>query len=293
MKDAINILKKHRATVDNFLISTINLNHLEHCDEHNVRSIYTLMPFLELTYQVDETFKQTSDYFYQNRTDSTMKGLTKSYLFDKVKVPNDGAFISNPYISSHTGNACITFVKKNATGYLVFDFNLFKLLHHIRLIETNTLFARFSQVLYMIIGFALVGYALALIGHACFTFFVSFVAHEVEEIGMIFTPIISLTLGLAIFDLAKTILEQEVFSKSYSMEENRENRIFGKFLISIIIALSIEALMVVFKIALSDYDKMINAFYLISGVALMILSLGLFHFLTKNTNYTKKPSANE
>jgi putative Mn2+ efflux pump MntP len=293
MKDAINILKKHRATVDNFLISTINLNHLEHCDENNVRSIYMLMPFLELTYQVDETFKQTSDYFYQNRTDSTMKGLTKSYLFDKVKVPNDGAFISNPYISSHTGNACITFVKKNATGYLVFDFNLFKLLHHIRLIETNTIFARFSQVLYMIIGFALVGYALALVGHACFTFFTSFVAQEVEEIGMIFTPIISLTLGLAIFDLAKTILEQEVFSKSYSTEENRENRIFGKFLISIIIALSIEALMVVFKIALSDYDKMINAFYLISGVALMILSLGLFHFLTKNTNYTKKPSANE
>lgn len=293
MKDAINILKVHRATVDNFLVSTVTLNHLEHCNESNVRSIYLLMPFLELIYEVDEKFKQTSTYFYANRTDESTKGLTKSYLFDKVRVPNEGTFISNPYISSHTGNACVTFVKKVDSGYLVFDFNLVKLLNHMNLIETNTLFARFSQVMYMIIGFALVGYALALIGHACFTFFTSFVAHEVEEIGMIFTPIISLTLGLAIFDLAKTILEQEVFSKSYSMEENRENRIFGKFLISIIIALSIEALMVVFKIALSDYDKMINAFYLIAGVALMILSLGLFHFLTKNTQFTKKPPTHE
>jgi len=288
MKDAIIILKKHRATVENFLMSTINLNHLEHCDETNVGSIFSLMPFLELVYEVDEEFKQISDYFYQNSTDSSMKGLTKSYLFDKVKVPNNGAFISNPYISSHTGNACITFVKKNATGYLVFDFNLFKLLQHIRLIESNTLFTKFSKLIYMIIGFALVIYALVITEYALYTFFTSFATQQMQQIELIFTPIISLTLGLAIFDLAKTILEQEVFAKHYSSEENRENRIFGKFLISIIIALSIEALMVVFKTALSDHGKMVEAFYLIAGVALMILALGLFHFFTRHTGNTKE-----
>lgn len=288
MKDAINILKKHRATVENFLISTINLNHLEHCNEENVRSIYNLLPFLELTYEVDENFKQISDYFYQNRNDTAMKGLTKSYLFDKVKVPNEGAFISNSYISSHTGNACVTFVKKNATGYLVFDFNLIKLLRHMRLIESNTIFSNFSKLVYMIIGFALVIYALVITEYALYTFFTSFATKQMQQIEMIFTPIISLTLGLAIFDLAKTILEQEVFSKNYSTEDNRENRIFGKFLISIIIALSIEALMVVFKTALSDHGKMLEAFYLIAGVALMILALGLFHFFTKNSSANKE-----
>ena len=294
MKDAINIYKKHRATVESFLSSTIQLNHLESCEHQNVKAIYLLMPFLELIYQVDDEYKQTSDYFYQNRTDASTKGLVKSYLFDKVKIPSNGIFISNPYISSHTGNACITLVKKTNDGYLVFDFNLYKLLYHIRLMESDTIFSRFSQMLYMIIGFALVGYALALIGHACYTFFITFLMHDIQEISMIFTPIISLTLGLAIFDLSKTILEQEVFFKSYNSEENRENRIFGKFLISIIIALSIEALMVVFKIALSDYSMMINAFYLIAGVALMILSLGLFHFFTRFTNnYTKKNTNNE
>ncbi len=288
MKDAINILKKHRATVENFLVSTINLNHLEHCDASNVRSIYTLMPFLELVYEVDESFKQTSDYFYQNNVDSSMKGLTKSYLFDKVKVPNEGTFVSNPYISSHTGNACITFVKKNATGYLVFDFNLFKLLQHIRLIEGNTLFIKFSKLVYMIIGFALVIYSLVITEYALYTFITTFATQQMQHIELIFTPIISLTLGLAIFDLAKTILEQEVFSKNYSTEENRENRIFGKFLISIIIALSIEALMVVFKTALSEHGKMSEAFFLIAGVALMILALGLFHFFTRHSSSTKE-----
>lgn len=294
MKDAINIYKNHRATVENFLISTVQLNHFESFHAKNIKAVYQLMPFLELTYEVNSEYKQISDYFYHNRIDDVTKGLVKSYLFDKVKIPESGIFVSNPYISSHTGSACITLVKKIANGYLVFDFNLLKLLHHMRLVERHTLFSRFSQVLYMIIGFALVGYALALIAHACYTFINSFATHEVEEIGMIFTPIISLTLGLAIFDLAKTILEQEVFYKNYDIEENRENRIFGKFLISIIIALSIEALMVVFKIAISDYGRMLNAFYLIAGVALMILSLGLFHFFTrKNHSYSNKGISNE
>jgi len=41
---------------------------------------------------------------------------------------------------------------------------------------------------------------------------------------------------------------------------------------SIIIASSIESLMVVFKIVLEDYSKMINALYLIIGVALLIFA---------------------
>ena len=39
-----------------------------------------------------------------------------------------------------------------------------------------------------------------------------------------------------------------------------QNKVLGKFLISIIIALSIETLMVVFKIALGDYTQMLAAY---------------------------------
>ena len=41
-----------------------------------------------------------------------------------------------------------------------------------------------------------------------------------------------------------------------------------KFLITIIIALSIEGLMVVFKIAIENYTHMINALYLITGISM-------------------------
>ena len=39
--------------------------------------------------------------------------------------------------------------------------------------------------------------------------------------------------------------------------------------------------MVVFKIALSDYSKMIYAFYLISGVGIMVVALSLFIFIMR------------
>jgi uncharacterized membrane protein len=98
---------------------------------------------------------------------------------------------------------------------------------------------------------------------------------------MIFKPIIALTLGIAIFDLAKTILEQEVFFKSYSKNSNVETKMLTKFLITIIIALSIEALIVVFKIAIDNYDHMIHAFYLIAGIAVILISLTVFIYFTK------------
>ena len=93
-------------------------------------------------------------------------------------------------------------------------------------------------------------------------------------------------MSIAIFDLAKTILEQEVFFKSYSKNSKVETKILTKFLTTIIIALSIEALIVVFKIAINDYVQMINAFYLIAGIALILISLTVFIF------YSNKESKN-
>jgi uncharacterized membrane protein len=101
------------------------------------------------------------------------------------------------------------------------------------------------------------------------------------SIESIFKPVIALTLGLAIFDLAKTILEQEVVFKNYSKNSMAEYKVLTKFLITIIIALLIESLMVVFKIAIDNYSLMINAVYLILGVSVLIIALALFIHLTR------------
>ncbi len=51
----------------------------------------------------------------------------------------------------------------------------------------------------------------------------------------------------------------------------------GKFLVSIIIALLIETLLVVFKIALDDYKDMQAAFFLLIGSTAMFVGLAYFY----------------
>jgi len=49
-----------------------------------------------------------------------------------------------------------------------------------------------------------------------------------------------------------------------------------RFLGSIIIALSIEALMLVFKFAITDPSKLIFAVYLILGITALMISLSIY-----------------
>jgi len=123
--------------------------------------------------------------------------------------------------------------------------------------------------------------AIFTIAYASYEFVYALLFTSVLSIESIFKPVIALTLGLAIFDLAKTVLAQEVIFKSYSKNSSNEYKLLIKFSITIIIALLIESLMVVFKIAIDDYSKMIHALYLISGVSVLMLILGTFIYLTK------------
>lgn len=287
MKEAVVIFKHNRNVIENFLRSTIELNDLHTVDGYNSKSIFNLLPSLELTYMVDDTFKQITPYYYKDRIDDITYGLSKKQLFSKIKLQEDTIFVSNPYISSHTGNMCITAAKPVEGGYLIFDFNLLSVLKSMSLIELNKPFDGLSKIIYGLIGFSLLVMALVLLVYGGKILVESIVLGGfLHEIGSIFTPIIAITLALAIYDLAKTILEREVFYKNYTELDNAEDKVLNKFLTSIIIALSIEALMVVFKITLSDFSKMTYALSLILGISSLILAMAVYRWLSAKS-YTK------
>ena len=171
-------------------------------------------------------------------------------------------------------------MKKEEDKYIFIDFKLSTLLGRLGLVELNPSFNEFTKFFYKAVGFSLMAFAFFAIIYALFGYASSIFLEGNFSLDALFKPIVALTLGLAIFDLAKTILEREVFFKNYSKEDEDAN-VLTKFSIAIIIALSIEALMVVFKIALHDYSQMIHAFYLISGVGIMVVSLSLFIFIMR------------
>ena len=106
-------------------------------------------------------------------------------------------------------------------------------------------------------------------------------ANTQDVMHEIFTSIISITIGLAIYDLAKTIVENDVLFKTFNYGNDLQSKTLSKFLTSIIIALSIESLMAVFKIVLDDYSKLLNAFYLVLGVTLLIVGTGVYNWFSR------------
>ena len=280
MKDTVAIYKQ-RVFIENSLTSMIESIDVDQYDTMKEKSVFTLFPALKATYKINANYKQSTPMYTEEGSDSSYLGVDKSYLLGRVQFREDNIYISNAYVNSRSGTPYITIVEHVNREYIVYDFELYTLLKELALIEGHELFGEYTRYSYAIFGFLLAGFSVALVVYAIYIAWALIVEQDKESLSGLFRSIIALTLGLAIFDLSKTVLEHEVFYKSLSRDNNLENRLLARFLTSIIIALSIESLMVVFKIALSDYSKMIYAFYLIAGVGIMIVSLSLFIFIMR------------
>jgi hypothetical protein len=275
MKVVINLYKKHKTTVDEFIISAIKNAPQDYIE--NANDILKQHPYMQLIYSVDEEYHQISPVICRQRRETFNIGSDKRHYFTKIDLDEDGFYVSMPYIHYRTGKASLSVVRKVGGIYYVFDCNLVTVLEELRLIEYNTTHHRFKQIVYMMGAAVLVAISLALILYGGYKFISIFFGNNIDFFHDIFKAIISVTLGIAIFDLAKQIMEHEVLFHSFTHDEAREYKVLGKFLVSIIIALLIETLMVVFKIALEDYTDMVAAFYLLIGTTVMFVGLAYFY----------------
>ncbi len=277
MQEMITLYNQNKSEIEKFLIETIRNNgHIMHCELVEMQQFFSIFSSLELVYVADKSFIQISPNFKRNAIDESSIGKNRTYLISKVEAKDEHVGISTPYLSSATGKPCVTLMYSSDNQYFFFDFNITVLLTLFGLLERHHLFNSVTKYFYLVIGVSLMFFSLMSIGYAFYEYLVhQLFTPENYSLESVFKPIIALTMGLAIFDLAKTLLEREVFFKAYS-DKKDESRLLLKFLTAIIIALSIEALMVVFKIALDDPTQMVYALYLIIGVSLIILSLSVY-----------------
>ena len=283
MQDFMTTYRTNIEDIEKFLIETIrNTGDLQQKVNNNFDSLFKVFPSLELIYICEEIeLLQISANIYRNKQTELQKGDSRKYILNKLNFNDNNISISQPYISSATGDTCITVAKKEDGNIYFLDFKVIELLQRLGLIEIHKEFNIISKSFYFITAMVMMILALFTIGYSGYEFISSVFFKSGLSIESIFKPVIALTLGLAIFDLAKTIIEQEVVFKSYSKNSSSEYKVLIKFSITIIIALLIESLMVVFKIAIDNYAQMIHAVYLIGGVSTLFIALGLFIFFTK------------
>ena len=145
----------------------------------------------------------------------------------------------------------------------------------------DTFFSRFFKISYGIFAIALIAIAVLLFFKGMQSFFVQEITDKNFEIKNVFEATILLTLSLAMFDLTKTIIEEEITGQNKEREATAPHKTMVKFLGSIIIALSIEALMLVFKFAITDPNNLLYAMYIIGGVGVLLVSLAVYIKFTK------------
>lgn len=282
MKEYIDIYLQNQSKIETFIEDTLDKQaQLSAQADNNFSKLFKIFPSMELLYVIDHNTKlQTSDNIFRHKNDASQSGKKRDYLIDKLKIKDNSFAFTQPYQSSGTKNICVTVSKKEGDEIIFMDLILEVLLERLGLIEKHVFFSQVTKLFYLITGYLMMflsGVAIFYAGSA----FVSNLIDNTLSIDTIFKPIIATTLGLAIFDLAKTILEQEVYFKSYVKDSKIEIKVLTKFLVTILIALSIETLMVVFKIAMENSDKMINAFYLMLGTSIFMMALSFMIYITK------------
>lgn len=293
MKEFIQLYEKNKIEIDRFLIQTVRNNgeFLDN-DEVSVKRFFSIFSSLELIYITDSNYIQISPNISNLRQNQKAIGRNRKYLFRDIHEKDaphteNVIQITDPYVSSASGESCITLIANCENGYFFLDFNLSELLARFGLVERHPAFNFISKAFYFIIGVSMMFFSLMSIGYAFFEYITHFFDAQPYSLESVFKPIIALTLGLAIFDLAKTLLEREVVYKAYA-DKKDEDRLLSKFMIAIIVALSIEALLVVFKTALHDPTQMLYALYLILGIGVIIISLGFYSWVSiKNHQHSK------
>ena len=94
-----------------------------------------------------------------------------------------------------------------------------------------------------------------------------------------FTIIIFVTLALAIFDLGKTILEEEILMHKDIFRHSSTRRTITRFISTILIAVSIEALLTMFKAALGQTEYVIPAVLMMFAVVGLLIALAIYVYL--------------
>jgi len=216
-----------------------------------------------------------------NDTGINQSRANRAYYYRAMKEKR--CTITDPYPSLITQDLTITASKPifDASGEIKYvaclDMPLNAVLKIAHPMPMKSFSGRFFRLGYAVFTLVLAMVALLLFLKGVGYFFTQGINFHTVDVKDVFNATILLTLALAMFDLVKTLFEEEVLGRSIESQNTADpHKTMVRFLGSIIIALSIEALMLVFKFAMTEPEKLLNSVYIIGSVALLLISLAIY-----------------
>ncbi len=234
-------------------------------------------------YVLDKNGTQISDVLQSSRSlpNEHKNFSNRAYFYEAID--EQRCIITNPYPSRIGGDLVVTaaYPVYNQKHELLFVVCIDIHLRDAIKISSPSLFfgifTNFSIAMYFLCSVSLACVSIILLLKGIVKLWsedlLNFNSFRVEDI---FESTILLTLALAIFDLVKAIFEEEVLGKNMGQKTYTVHKTMIRFLGSIIVALAIEALMLVFKFSIDSPEKLLYSVWLIAGVAVLLVALAIY-----------------
>jgi hypothetical protein len=250
-----------------------------------IKTLQQALPKNEVIYAIDGKGIQIVDNISSNpKLNGIGEGEDRSdraYYYRTLK--EHRCILTDPYPSLTSNKLVVTAsfplydADDNLLCIICIDITLQNILKMISPSSFDSIFGSFSRIVYSAFSLSLFIVALLLFIKGVMSFMSFGFDFSNIDIHEMFKSTILLTLSLAIVDLVKAIFEEEVLGKEKRKGHSDDShQTMVRFLGSIIIALSIEALMLVFKFALTDPDKLLYAVELLIGITALILGLSVY-----------------
>lgn len=296
--NTIDRYRDYRPVIHNLLASSISSlgEEWQHSssDEEREKSLAVIaknFPFISTLFVLDEAGSQVGDTLispYAEGYQGGGDGIDRSRRpYFSLAQGSGEPGVTEPYLSVNSRALCISAVTRLAGsdsrpgGYLVLDVDLNKILSFF-MGDTQLRRVEWSfKAVYLLISVGLFLVVFAMLWHAASQLFVVLTGlSDHQAVIQVFRVVIYLTLALAIFDLGKTTLEEEVLLGKDVFRHSSTRRTITRFIAAILIAISIEALMMIFKAAFGTTPgQLTEAVWVMMPAVGLLIGLGLYVYL--------------
>lgn len=288
---------EHRGAIYELMASILNSLGEEHVLENKsvqckaMERLGEAYPFMELMFVLDDRGVQISDNITissQNPNAYSGRGRDCSQRpYYRLARESTGVVVTAPFLSSTSRKLCIATATRwpsaenSAQGYMVLEIDLGAVVEFLMGDEARRRFQPLFKGVYSVIVVGLFVVVAALLYSAA-TEIGALLMAETENVDTHLKPfsvIIFLTLALAVFDLGKTTLEEEVLMHKDVFRHSSTRRTITRFVAAILIAVSIEALLLMFKSALDNSASLVPAVWMMIAAVGLLVGLGVYVYL--------------